>query len=523
MLKILLLVFVLLAPFGVAETLYNGVVLPDVWPPRGRDQGSAEPMVVPYLKQPPKVIPIDVGRQLFVDDFLIECSDLKRTFHQPVKFADNPVFKAETKYELAASDLDEKGQEAVTYLGHGGVFYDPEEKLFKMFYTAGWRGPLALATSADLKHWKRPDLGILKGNLLLDKGNDAGGDNSVWLDLDSKEARIKFLTDRGKSGHMLQSSPDGRTWTKPVSTTPAADYCSIFHNPFRNVWCSSIKQGGKLGRNRWYHESRDFFAGADWSDSVFWVNADRLDEPDPQIRKPAQLYSLSAVAYESVMLGMFQIHLGPDNRICDIGKYPKITELKIGFSRDGFHWDRPDRRAFIAATRKDGDWDRAYLHTTTGVCVVLDDQLVFPYCAYSGISPNGTRGMYCGASIGLATLRRDGFASMDGAGVLTTRPVIFKGSHLFVNLNGDLRVQVLDEANQVLATSQAVSIDSTKQRMELPGLSNFINKPVRFRFHLTRGSLYAFWVTTDSQGASNGFVGAGGPDFSGTRDSSTSH
>jgi hypothetical protein len=92
-----------------------------------------------------------------------------------------------------------------------------------------------------------------------------------------------------------------------------------------------------------------------------------------------------------------------------------------------------------------------------------------------------------------------------------------------VNLNGDLRVQVLDEANQVLATSQAVSIDSTKQRMELPGLSNFINKPVRFRFHLTRGSLYAFWVTTDSQGASNGFVGAGGPDFSGTRDSSTSH
>ena len=39
-------------------------------------------MDVPYLKDPPKVIPIDIGRQLFVDDFLIaKMAGLKRTFH----------------------------------------------------------------------------------------------------------------------------------------------------------------------------------------------------------------------------------------------------------------------------------------------------------------------------------------------------------------------------------------------------------------------------------------------------------
>ncbi|MFM7923978.1 MAG: glycosyl hydrolase family 32, partial [Planctomycetaceae bacterium] len=205
-------------------------------------------------------------------------------------------------------------------------------------------------------------------------------------------------------------------------------------------WCFSIKQGGRHGRNRWYHESRDFMQGADWSKAVFWANADRLDEPDPQIGVPAQLYSLSAVAYESILLGMFQIHLGPDNTICNRGRFPKMTELKLGFSRDGFHWHRPDRRAFIAATRQEGDWDRAYLHTTTGVCVILDDQLVFPFCGYSGIAPSGHRGMYTGGSIGLATLRRDGFASMDGAGELTTHPVMFSGRHLFVNVNGELYV-----------------------------------------------------------------------------------
>jgi predicted neuraminidase len=505
------------------EKLYNGIELPDQWPPRFLDPDSAEPMEVPYLKKKPKVIPIDLGRQLFVDDFLIEKTTLKRTFHTATKFEGNPVFKAETKHELAGSTLGEKGQEAVTYLGHGGVFYDPAEKLFKMYYTAGWRGPLAMATSKDLKTWTRPDLGIVEDNLLLAKGHDAGGDNSLWLDLASKEARLKLLTDRGKEGHFLQSSANGREWTVSSPTGKAADYCSIFHNPFRDLWCYSIKQGGKHGRNRWYHESRDFMQGADWSKSVFWANADRLDEPDSQIGVPAQLYSLSAVAYESVMLGMFQIHLGPDNKICDQGKFPKTTELKLGFSRDGFHWHRPDRRAFIAATRKEGDWDRAYLHTTTGVCVVLDDQIVFPYCGYSGSAPSGTRGMYSGASIGLATLRRDGFASMDASGELTTRPLKFKGKHLFVNVNGEVRVDLLNEAGKVLRSSKVTSGDHTKLRVawsDASDLSDQVGRGVRFRFHLTKGSLYSFWVTPDEKGSSGGYVGAGGPPFNGVRDTS---
>ena len=43
---------------------------------------------------------MDVGRQLFVDDFLIEKTDLKRTYHQAQKHPANPVFKAETAEEL---------------------------------------------------------------------------------------------------------------------------------------------------------------------------------------------------------------------------------------------------------------------------------------------------------------------------------------------------------------------------------------------------------------------------------------
>ena len=525
------------------EKLYNGIELPDVWPPRFRDPASDAPMPVPYLAHPPKVIPIDIGRQLFVDDFLIESTDLKRVFHQAEKFAGNPVFKPET--------AGEKERNEAVYLGQGGVFYDPSEKLFKMFYKAGWRGPLAMATSPDLKTWTRPELGLHGGNVLLPEGAawgtgegpTAGTDHALWYDISAADPRerIKYLTcwmhvpeEQRVPGltHSLQIS-DGVTWSKPVPCNtpagpggPAGDYGSIFYNPFRNKWVQSIKQDGPRGRCRHYVESERFLDGADWSKSVYWCNADRLDRPEPAGAYPGyagegdppQLYSLAAVAYESLMIGMHQTHRGPDNRLCQEGGFPKLTDLELGFSRDGFHWDRPDRRGFIRGARQAGAWDRAYLHTTTGVFVVLDDRLVFTYCAFSGDAGQGRSDMYGGGAIGLASLRRDGFASMEGTGLLTTRPVKFKGKHLFVNLNGELRVEVLDEAGKLLATSKTVSGDNTKQRVELPGLADLAGKPVKFRFHVAKGSLYAFWVTPDENGASYGYVGAGGPAFGGVRD-----
>ncbi len=54
--------------------LYNGIVLPDRWPPEEKSDPRMPP---PYITSPPDVIPIDVGRQLFVDDFLIESTDME--------------------------------------------------------------------------------------------------------------------------------------------------------------------------------------------------------------------------------------------------------------------------------------------------------------------------------------------------------------------------------------------------------------------------------------------------------------
>jgi len=93
------------------ELLYNGIRLPEVWPPRDVVLTNAPIPEPPYLVNPPTVIPIDVGRQLFVDDFLIEKTDLRRVYHRAEMYPGNPVF------------------ETMAY--SGGLFYDPRDQLFK--------------------------------------------------------------------------------------------------------------------------------------------------------------------------------------------------------------------------------------------------------------------------------------------------------------------------------------------------------------------------------------------------------
>lgn len=519
------------------ELLYNGIKLPEIWPPRYMSPASYKVMPVPYLESPPKVIPIDVGRQLFVDDFLIEKTTLKRKFHNARKIDANPILKPETDLEKGKDGLP------VACPKDGGVWWDEQDQVFKMWYEAGWIGSMAFAISKDGLHWERQDLGIEKGTnkLLPDLLPDS---TTIFLDHDTDNPNERFkLFLRGPNyagvlhGYCLVS-PDGIKWSEPVKTGICGDRSTIFYNPFRKKWVYSIRSIRALGRtpigrSRFYYEHDNFLEGADWDERlVFWTGADELDKPDPVIGDKPQLYNLSAVGYESLMLGLHQIHYGPKNSECAKTGTPKTTELMVSFSRDGFHWDRPNRETFIAATRKPGDWDRGYVQSVGGICTVVGDQLRFYYIGFQGDSNNLNpddmkNGMYANGSTGVAVLRRDGFASMEAGktpGNLTTRLVTFKGTCLFVNVNcpkGRLRVEILDEQGKVIAPYTLkkcipVSVDKTLYQVKWRNthdLSALIGKKVKFRFQLENGSLYAFWISPNQSGASMGYVAAGGPGY----------
>jgi len=127
------------------ETLYNGITLGSPWPPRRR-YPDEYPIRPPYLAAPPEVIPIDVGRQLFVDDFLVDHTNLARTWHHPTYHPANPILRPETPWELSDPVAERTGRplNPAAMVFSDGVFFDPRDRLFKMWYMAGYGAATAL-------------------------------------------------------------------------------------------------------------------------------------------------------------------------------------------------------------------------------------------------------------------------------------------------------------------------------------------------------------------------------------------
>ena len=528
------------------RTLYNGIRLPSPWPPQN-DTLSLEPSPAPYLASPPEVILIDVGRQLFVDDFLVEATTLKRTFHLPKYHPANPVLRADRKWEHE-SDGPRRGPLAMCF--SGGVWYDPQDKLFKVWYHADYGNRhLCYATSPDGIHWQKPSLDVVPGtNIVFPR---PGGARVVWLDLEEKDPsrRFKLIVTRGgddliapaqkwwgsKGSMYAHASPDGIHWSEAFGRTgPTGDRNSAFYNPFIKRWVYSIREHSPFGgiespmRCRRYWESPDLVSNVPWGyrEPPMWVGADRLDMQPPQYKIQPQLYNLDAAAYESVLLGLFTIMRDwADKKVYR----PKINEVCVGYSRDGFHWHRPDRRSFCPVSEEVRAWNWGNVQSVGGGCLVVRDKLYFYVSGRQGAGPHFHD---AGGSTGLAVLRRDGFASMDAVdseGTLTTRPVRFSGKYLFVNADakaGELTAELLDADGQVIAPyarsrCTPLRADKTLQPVRWQGatdLSALAGEPVKLRFHLRKGRLYAFWVSPDQSGASRGYVAAGGPGFTGPTD-----
>jgi hypothetical protein len=119
--------------------------------------------------------------------------------------------------------------------------------------------------------------------------------------------------------------------------------------------------------------------------------------------------------------------------------------------------------------------------------------------------------------------------AIDSEGELLTRPLRFEGKYLFVNLDapeGSLRVELQDRKGEAFEpfTSDHCSplaVDSTIQMVDWEvgsDISPLAGQMVRFRFRLSNGRLYSFWVSPDITGASHGYIAAGGPGFTGPTD-----
>jgi hypothetical protein len=519
------------------EILYNGIVLPQPWPPR-RQHLSASAARPPYLASPPDVINIDVGRQLFVDDFLIEESSLYRAIHSAAYHPANPVLEPERPWEIddPYSAMTKTPPSAAAMVYSDGVFFDPSERIFKMWYMAGYQQHTALAVSSDGINWMRRNAPVIPGTNIVRKHRRDS--TTVWLDLPDPDASARYKmawTDLAGGAQLrLSTSADGVHWVDRGIAGPAADRTTCFYNPFRQRWCFSLRHDDNtLKRTRTYVERQEF-ASARWTaaDPVAWVAADSRDYVQPGSSVVPELYNIDAVAYESVMLGLFAIYRGEQS------DREKPNDLCVAFSRDGFHWSRPTHDAFIPVSNRQGDWNWANVQSAGGVCVIAGDRLYFYVSGREGIPGTSMPGR---CSTGLATLRRDGFASLTDAwpanasrpvlrhrSTVITRPVRFSGTHTFINadVTGSIRVEMLDREGATIKGFEAdrcipIAGNNTRHAVNWTNgaaIATLAGSIVRFKFVLDRAHLYAFWVSRSAKGQSGGYLAAGGPGYAGVVD-----
>lgn len=508
---------------GGGDRLYNGIVTDATWPPRTVDAEKTTVIDAPYLVPAaeggthPGTVDISVGRQLFVDSFLISRTDLKTVYHSAVT-SSQPVITMDDDYLM---------------LKTGYVMYDEETDRIVMWY--GGMKNVYRAESRDGVVWSEPEVVFTndsKGAWITVRVNPSpapdGNDRYIMLvrNADGKEKWTEHYETTRLSGRIYKSA-DGRKWTLSSRTGAMGDASTLSYNRFRNKWLifardnCSFSTGRRVVR---YFECSDITSQAAYGlwQSVDWQRTDRLDIQDPKLKEAPQIYSVCSDSYESIQLGMFQYWLGPSNSVIAKTGLPKITELQLGYSRDGFYFTRPERKMpFISCSRKEETWDYGYLHPVSSLCVATQDELLFWYSGYRGgetdieITPE-----YANPSIGIARLRRDGFASLDGTGSITTcRLTAEKGKkYLFVNADAaSLRAELYDADGNVIDGYSAEDCipftgDSCCTMLSWKNgkdVSFLAGKEFSVKFVMEDGSFYSFWLSDCETGDSGGYCCGG--------------
>jgi hypothetical protein len=444
---------------------------------------------------------LEKGSQLFVDDYLIESTTLKRICHYPTYSSLNPVLKADRPWELNATG------DPYAAPFSGGVWYDDADGKFKMWYSAGGGKRNGLITcyaeSLDGKVWIKPLLDVVAHTNIVDTlEHDCV---SVLLDKDEADPSKRYkmfavvYNTPSSVSLRLKYSSDGIHWGRVAAVSGEIyDRTGVYYDPFRHQYVLSLKT---LDKN--HRRARNYLANKDvellvslahrtfdtTSDKYirFWFGADDKDPHHllfPHLHP--QIYNHEAIRYESLMLGFFTIWQGPENKACDSLGIQKKNEVLLGWSRDGFHWARPDRTPFLPVGKK-GEWNEGNVQSTCGSPLIVGDSLYF-YVSGRYNNPRWDSNF----ATGLAVLRRDGFVSMSGTGELMTKLLYNEGSSLCVNadVRGYLQVDVMDADGKVLLTKRCRALNKTSYPV-WPRF-NFEQKLIRLRFIMKDADLYAF-------------------------------
>jgi hypothetical protein len=444
--------------------------------------------------------------------------NVRQVFHAAEKHPRNPVLRKVKPWE------NDRGT-------WGSVVYDEQEKVFKAWY-GGRSGRqkefrpgsmsecqvLCYATSTDGVHWDRPDLGLhevmgtRQNNVVVgdDHHNGLGHWESTLKDPLETDPRRRYKAlgwssydwDGPQSGIYSMTSPDGLRWThtpepvfhyhpRPSSKDlgPVSDAQSLMIDTLRKRYVAFLRKTP----HRLLSVSEDF---------VTWT--------PPRVCMQARPGEVANTIYNHMGFVYGDRYLGFLTYFVRDPKDPLLT-VRLLTSRDGETWQRPDAGKPLIDVGAVGEWDRFLIMLTGAPPARVGDKLHIYYRGmarrhnpYAGKDDAWQQG----GGLGLATVRLDGFASLNASydgGRVTTKPFRTHGRQVRVNAKADcgrLRVEVLDDSGQSVPgfrledcqVMQADSVDAPIRWRDDASLAKFQERPLRLRFSLENVRLYAYRI-----------------------------
>lgn len=461
------------------------------------------------LAVPATAAPMEIGNgaQLFVDRALIDSLDnLDLMLHSPVP------------REVALGfDAPWDGPQ----VGYATVLQDPTGE-YRLYYRGGGdvstREVTCLALSDDGIHWTRPELGLIEfdgstANDIVWTGDAPSyGEShnfSPFIDTNPdavSSERYKAVTlrhgndENGERRKMLGilGSPDGIHWHRlseePVIRQGSFDSLNVaMWDPIAEQYVCYSRTGHNGLRSIQRSLSADF---RNWEPP-------ELLEFNPTQNE--QCYTNGVTLYPrspGLWLG-FPMRFVPERREvgADHRETDGVSDAVFVTSRDGLHWDRTFREAFIRPGLNPASWGSAHGNQTpaTGLLQTAPDELSIYWFENCVDIPRLRRG----------TLRLDGFASLhSGAdtGVMTTVPLVFDGGEMMLNVStsamGQVRVAILPADGEPV---EGFSLDDCEpiwgDEIERPvawtsdgNLASLAGAPVRLQFELRDADVYSFTI-----------------------------
>lgn len=445
-------------------------------------------------------------RRLFLDAMVVEEShNLSRVFHATQKYEGNPVIKKDHPWE---------GWGPYVY---GTVLWDGGK--MRMWYQGIGKdsADVSYAESTDGIHWNKPELGIVDyggstKNNIVGPGRVCHIPSVIRVPNPSSPDRQWALYGYSYTeGASVAFSADGLrwNWNRPPEQTnlfSTSDVTNFFYDPYKSRYTATYKTMNRRHRAAGVAVSDD---GLKWrkpvEDAVF--GADDLD-PDA-----TQVYGMPVFPYQGMYIGQPWIYHA---RWIKYGRYskpevmyeaqegsPRTVDVQMAWSWDLIHWTRPPKREPFVALGPDGAWDCKMVYTARAP-ILVGDRLFFYYSGYDTIHDDDA---HAKGAIGIATLRLDGFCSMQAGrreGWLISRREVFNTPRVTINAKcaagGYVTAELVDRNNRVIPgfsrqdcvpfTGDSVRHELTWKTREFP--KQLVDKDRKIRFYLRNADLYSY-------------------------------